>query len=93
MHPEQHTELDSLVTMQHNLRTSTKGSNDAYDVSASLTSLPSIPALHALLVFVRLLLCVGRGLILAVFALALVLGLTFASSHPVVMLYQQSRFW
>ena len=25
MHPEQHTELDNLITMQHNLRTSAKG--------------------------------------------------------------------
>ena len=39
MHPEQHTELDNLITMQHNLRTSSKGSNDAYDVSVSLTVL------------------------------------------------------
>ena len=38
MHPEQHTELDNLITMQHNLRTSAKGSNDAYDVHTSLTS-------------------------------------------------------
>ena len=38
MHPEQHTELDNLNTMQHNLRTSAKGSNDAYDVSVSLTA-------------------------------------------------------
>ena len=37
MHPEQHTELDTLITMQHNLRTSAKGSNDAYDVHTSLT--------------------------------------------------------
>ena len=37
MHSEQHTELDNLITMQHNLRTSAKGSNDAYDVSSSLT--------------------------------------------------------
>ena len=36
-HPEQHTELDNLNTVQHNLRTSAKGSNDAYDVSVSLT--------------------------------------------------------
>ena len=37
MHPEQHTELDNLIAMQ-NLRTSAnKGSNDAYDVSVSLT--------------------------------------------------------
>ena len=37
MHSEQHTELDNLITMQHNLRTSAKGSNDAYDVHTSLT--------------------------------------------------------
>ena len=37
MHSEQHTELDNLITMQHNLRNSAKGSNDAYDVSVSLT--------------------------------------------------------
>ena len=37
MHPEQHTELDNLITMQPNLRNSAKGSNDAYDVSVSLT--------------------------------------------------------
>ena len=37
MHPEPHTELDNLITMQHNLRTSAKGSNDAYDVHTSLT--------------------------------------------------------
>ena len=38
MHPEQHTELDNLIIMQHNLRTSAKGSNDAYDVHTSLTA-------------------------------------------------------
>ena len=38
MHPEQHTELDNLLTMQHNLRTSAnKGRNDSYDVHTSLT--------------------------------------------------------
>ena len=37
MHSEQHTELDNLITMQHNLRNSAKGSNDAYDVHTSLT--------------------------------------------------------
>ena len=38
MHPEQqHTELEDLSTVQHNLRTSAKGSKDAYDVSVSLT--------------------------------------------------------
>ena len=37
MHFEQHTELDNLIAMQ-NLRTSANtGSNDAYDVSNSLT--------------------------------------------------------
>ena len=36
MDSEQHTQLDNLITMQHNLRTSAKGSNDAYDVSVSL---------------------------------------------------------
>ena len=37
MHFEQHTELDNLIVMQ-NLRTSAnKGSDDAYDVSVSLT--------------------------------------------------------
>ena len=37
MHFEQHTQLDNLIAMQ-NLRTSAnKGSNDAYDVSVSLT--------------------------------------------------------
>ena len=35
----------------------------------------AVPALHILLVFVRLLLGVGRGLVLAIFALVLVLGL------------------
>ena len=37
MHPEPHTDLDNLNTVQHNLRHSTKGSNDAYDVTVSLT--------------------------------------------------------
>ena len=37
MHPEQHTDLDNLNTVQHNLRNSAKGSNDAYDVTTSLT--------------------------------------------------------
>ena len=31
MHPEPHTDLDNLNTMQHNLRHSAKGSDDAYD--------------------------------------------------------------
>ena len=47
MHFEQHTELDNLIAMQ-NLRTSSnKGSNDAYDVSVSLTGLTPIPATMA----------------------------------------------
>ena len=37
MHPEPHTDLDNLNTVQHNLRSSAKGSNDAYDVTVSLT--------------------------------------------------------
>ena len=37
MHPEPRTDLDNLNTVQHNLRNSAKGSNDAYDVTVSLT--------------------------------------------------------
>ena len=37
MHPEPHTDLDNLNTVQHNLRNSAKGSNDAYDVTVSIT--------------------------------------------------------
>ena len=37
MHPEQHTDLDNLNTVKHNLRNSAKGSNDAYDVTVSFT--------------------------------------------------------
>ena len=37
MHSEQHTELDNLITVQHNLRNSAKESNDANDVTFSLT--------------------------------------------------------
>ena len=36
LHFEQHTELDNLITMQHNLRTSAKGSDDAHNVHTSL---------------------------------------------------------
>ena len=36
MHPDLHTDLDNLIAMQ-NLRHSAKGSNDAYDVTFSLT--------------------------------------------------------
>ena len=32
MHPEPHTDLNNLNSMQHNLRNSAKESNDAYDV-------------------------------------------------------------
>ena len=38
MHPEPLTDLNNLNSRQHNLRTSAKGSNDAYDVTVSLTS-------------------------------------------------------
>ena len=42
MHFEQHTELDNLIAMQ-NLRTfANKGSNDAYDVSVSLTAMMGV---------------------------------------------------
>ena len=37
MHPEPHTDLTNPNSMQHNLRNSAKGSNDAYDVTVSLT--------------------------------------------------------
>ena len=37
MHPEHYTDLDNLDTVQSNLRNSAKGSNDAYDVTHSLT--------------------------------------------------------
>ena len=38
MHPEPHTDLDNLDTVQHNLRNSAKGTLDTYDVTVSLTS-------------------------------------------------------
>ena len=41
MHPELHTNLVNLDTVQHNLRTSAKGSNDSYDVHTSLTGYES----------------------------------------------------
>ena len=41
MHPEQHTELDNLITMQHNLRTSAKG------VTTPTTSTPPSQTLQA----------------------------------------------
>ena len=37
MHPEHYTDLDNLDTVENNLRHSAKGSNDAYDVTDSLT--------------------------------------------------------
>ena len=37
MHPELHTDLDNLNTVEHNLRNSAKGSLDTYDVTVSLT--------------------------------------------------------
>ena len=38
MHPEHYTDLDNLDTVENNLRHSAKGSNDAYDVTHSLTT-------------------------------------------------------
>ena len=37
MHPDLHTDLDNLDTVEHNLRNSAKGSHDTYDVITSLT--------------------------------------------------------
>ena len=37
LHFEQHTELDNLIAMQNLRTTANKESNDAYDVSVSLT--------------------------------------------------------
>ena len=37
LHPVPHIDLNNLNSMQHNLRTSAKGSNDAYDVTFSFT--------------------------------------------------------
>ena len=37
MHPDLHTDLDNLDTVEHNLRHSAKGSLDVYDVISSLT--------------------------------------------------------
>ena len=37
MHPDLHTDLDNLDTVEHNLRNSAKGSLDTYDVTVSLT--------------------------------------------------------
>ena len=37
MHPDLHTDLDNLDTVEDDLRHSAKGSNDAYDVTFSLT--------------------------------------------------------
>ena len=38
MHPDLHTDLDNLDSLENNLRHSAKGSNDAYDVTFSLTA-------------------------------------------------------
>ena len=43
MHRDLRTDLDNLDTMQHNLRNSAKESNDAYDVTVSLTDRPGRP--------------------------------------------------
>ena len=37
MHPELHTDLDNLDTVENNLPNSAKGSLDTYDVTVSLT--------------------------------------------------------
>ena len=37
MHSDLHTDLDNLDSVENNLRHSAKGSNDAYDVTFSLT--------------------------------------------------------
>ena len=37
MHPDLHTDLDNLDSVENNLRHSAKGSLDAYDVAFSLT--------------------------------------------------------
>ena len=37
MHPDLHTDLDNLDSVENNLRHSAKGSNDSYDVTDSLT--------------------------------------------------------
>ena len=39
MHSDLHTDLDNLDSVENNMRHSAKGSNDAYDVTFSLTSL------------------------------------------------------
>ena len=41
MHPDLHTDLDNLDSVENNLRHSAKGSNDAYDVTFSLTKTSS----------------------------------------------------
>ena len=38
MHPDLHTDLDNLDSVEDNLRHSAKGSLDAYDVTFSLTN-------------------------------------------------------
>ena len=43
MHPEHYTDLDNFDTVETNLRHSAKGSNDAYDVTDSLTPAMTSP--------------------------------------------------
>ena len=50
MHPEPHTDLNNLKSMRHNLRTSAKGSNDAYDVSVSFTHHDEDPSWFLLII-------------------------------------------
>ena len=42
MHPDLHTDLDNLDSMENNLRHSAKGILDAYDVTISLTEMESV---------------------------------------------------
>ena len=50
MHPDLHTDLDNLDTVENNLRNSAKGSLDTYDVTVSLTSYqPNDMALNELI--------------------------------------------
>ena len=42
MHPDLHTDLDNLDSVENNLRHSAKGSLDAYDVTFSLTHLGEV---------------------------------------------------
>ena len=42
MHPDLHTDLDNLDSVENNLRHSAKGSLDAYDVTHSLSGQPTV---------------------------------------------------